>query len=63
MSKTSARFNLADITRATKAAKAEGAIAVEILPDGTIRLILSETAHCNEAKPEVEQPKYRDFKL
>ena len=40
MSKTSARFNLADISRATKAAKAEGAAAVEVLPDGTIRIVI-----------------------
>jgi hypothetical protein len=32
MSKTSARFNLADISRATKAAKAEGAAAVDATP-------------------------------
>jgi hypothetical protein len=61
MSKTSARFNLADISRATKAAKAEGAAVVEILPCGTIRIILSET-HCGE-KPEPEEAKHRDFKL
>ena len=52
MSKTSARFNLADISRATKAAKAEGAAAVEVLPDGTIRIVINEM-HCDE-KPETE---------
>ena len=52
MSKTSARFNLADIGRATKAAKAEGAAAVEVLPDGTIRIVINEM-HCDE-KPETE---------
>ena len=62
MSKTSARFNLADISRATKAAKAEGAAAVEVLPDGTIRIVIAET-HCGDAKPEAEEPKHRDFKL
>ena len=56
MSKTSARFNLADISRATKAAKAEGAAAVEVLPDGTIRIVITET-HCDE-KPE--RPKNRN---
>ena len=61
MSKTSARFNLADISRATKAAKAEGAAAVEVLPDGTIRIVIAET-HC-DAKPKPEEPKHRDFKL
>jgi hypothetical protein len=35
MSKTSARFNLADISRATKAAKAEGAAAVDREPSRT----------------------------
>jgi hypothetical protein len=63
MSKTSARFNLADISRATKAAKAEGAAAVEILPDGTIRIVIAES-HCSgETKPVADQPKHRDFKL
>ncbi len=63
MSKTSARFNLADISRATKAAKAEGAAAVEILPDGTIRILLNET-HCDEKPKKPEEPKqHRDFKL
>jgi len=61
MSKTSARFNLADISRATKAAKAEGAVAVEVLPDGTIRIVINDT-RCNE-KPEPEELKHRDFKL
>jgi hypothetical protein len=61
MSKTSARFNLADISRATKAAKAEGAAAVEVLPDGTIRIVIAEP-RCDE-KREPEEPKYRDFKL
>jgi hypothetical protein len=59
MSKTSARVNLADISRATKAAKAEGAAAVEVLPDGTIRIVINQT-HCDE-KPEPEAPKHRDF--
>ena len=70
MSKTSARFNLADISRATEAAKAEGAAAVEVLPDGTIRIVINEM-HCDE-KPETEDderdlltlfilPRMRDF--
>lgn len=61
MSKTSARFNLADISRATKAAKAEGAAAVEVLPDGTIRIVISEPQYGE--KPEPTEPKHRDFKL
>lgn len=63
MSKTSARFNLADISRATKAAKAEGATAVEVLPDGTIRIVISETTHKGDRKPEAEELKHREFKL
>ncbi len=61
MSKTAARFTLADIARATRAAKEQGADAVEIAPDGTIRVII--TVHRNEAKPEAEKPKTREFKL
>jgi hypothetical protein len=62
VSKTAARFTVADVARATRAAKAEGAQAVEIKPDGTIRVIISDT-HKDEAKPEAEKPKIRDFKL
>ena len=50
MSKTSARFNLADISRATKAAKAEGAAAVEVLTDGTIRIVINRDALRREAR-------------
>ena len=62
MSNRAARFTLADIARATRAAKEQGAEAVEIKPDGTIRVIISDT-HKDEAKPEAEKPKVRDFKL
>ena len=62
MSRTAARFTLADIARATRAAKEQGAEAVEIRPDGTIRVIISG-AHKDEAKPEAAKPKFRDFKL
>ncbi|MGV7215040.1 hypothetical protein [Bradyrhizobium sp. UFLA05-112] len=61
MSKTAARFTLADIARATRAAKEQGAEAVEVSPDGTIRVIISMAK--DEAKPEAEKPKVRDFKL
>jgi hypothetical protein len=61
MSKTAARFTLADIARATRVAKEQGAEAVEIRPDGTIRLVLI-SVHKDEAKPESE-PHYRNFKL
>ena len=60
MSKTASRFTLADIARATRAAKEQGAKAVEVLPNGTIRVILAEE---DGAKPEAEKQKIRDFKL
>jgi|RhiMethySRZTD1v2_1073278.scaffolds.fasta_scaffold597900_2 hypothetical protein len=63
MSRTSARFNLADVSRATRAAKAEGAAAVEVLPDGTIRIVIAESHGNSEAKPDADEPKHRDFKL
>jgi hypothetical protein len=59
--KTAARFTLADVSRATRAAKQEGAEAVDILPDGTIRVIIKAAAN-NESPPDAE-PKHRDFKL
>ena len=62
MSKKAARFTLADVARAIRAAKEQGAEAVEILPDGTIRVIITGVQH-NEAKPEAEKLKVRDFKL
>jgi hypothetical protein len=61
MSKRAARFTLADIARATRAAKEQGAEAVEIKPDGTIRVIICTKAEVN--KSESEKPKVRDFKL
>ena len=60
MTRTPARFTLADIARATRAAKEQGAKAVEVLPNGTIRVIFAQE---NEATPEAEKPKLRDFKL
>ena len=63
MTKTAARFTFADIARATRAAKEQGAAAVEILPDGTIRVVIDGAQHEAEAKPEPEKPKVRDFKL
>jgi hypothetical protein len=62
MSKTAARFTLADIARAVRAAKEQGAAAVEILPDGTIRVVINSNQRA-ETKPESEMPKVRDFKL
>jgi hypothetical protein len=40
MSKTAARFTLADISRATRAAKRNGADAIQVAPDGTITILL-----------------------
>jgi hypothetical protein len=62
MSKTAARFTLADVARAIRAAKEQGAEAVEILPDGTIRVIIAGVQHKDEAKTEAKR-NFRDFKL
>jgi len=43
--------------------KAEGAAAVEVLPDGTIRIVIAESHGNSEAKPDADEPKHRDFKL
>ncbi|MCK1269339.1 MULTISPECIES: hypothetical protein [unclassified Bradyrhizobium] len=59
MSNVVARFTLAEIARATRAAREQGAEVVEIRPDGTIAVII----HKDEVKPEAEKPKIRDFKL
>jgi hypothetical protein len=40
MSRTPARFTQADVARSIRAAKQTGAGAVELLPDGTIRIRL-----------------------
>jgi hypothetical protein len=63
MSKTAARFTLSDISRAARAAREQGATAVEVLPDGTIRIVISEGRHSGETAPDAQEPKYRDFKL
>jgi hypothetical protein len=43
MSRTAARFTQADVARSIRAAKQAGAGAVELLPDGTIRICLYES--------------------
>jgi hypothetical protein len=63
MSKTAARFTLADVARATRAAKEQGAEAVEIARDGTIRIIIAESRCSGDAKRDAEELKQRDFKL
>jgi hypothetical protein len=35
---------------------------VEVLPDGTIRVVIAVN-HKDEAKPQAEKPKLPDFKL
>jgi hypothetical protein len=40
MPRTPARFTQADVARTIRAAKQAGADAVELLPDGTIRICL-----------------------
>jgi hypothetical protein len=41
MSRTAARFTQADVARSLRAAKQAGACAVELRPDGTIRISLT----------------------
>jgi hypothetical protein len=55
MSRTPARFTQADVARAIRAAKQAGARAVELLPDGIIRIYLAgERTHPKcEAESEV----------
>jgi hypothetical protein len=54
MSRTPARFTQADVARAIRAAKQAGANAVELLPDGTIRICLNsdKEAPLSPAPPE-----------
>ena len=49
MSRTPARFTQADVARTIRAAKQAGAGAVELLPDGTIRIRLDGPE--NPARP------------
>jgi hypothetical protein len=56
MSRTRARFTQADVARTIRAAKQAGAGAVELLPDGTIRIRLDgseKSAQTVEPDPEV----------
>jgi hypothetical protein len=63
MSKTAARFTLADISRAIRGARDQGAAAVEIKPDGTSKVLICDIHHEDEAKPEADKPKIRHFRL
>ena len=62
MTRTPARFTQADIARATRAAKQAGAGAVEVLPDGTIRISLLAPETAGE-KPDVELATRREVVL
>ena len=56
MSRTPARFSQADVARTIRAAKQAGAGAVELLPDGRIRIRLDgpeKPAQPVEPDPEV----------
>jgi hypothetical protein len=56
MSRTPARFTQADIARTIRAAKQAGVGAVELLPDGTIRIRMEgseKPAQPVEPDPEV----------
>jgi hypothetical protein len=53
MSRTPARFTQPDVARAIRAAKQAGATAVELRPDGTIRIALSGEKATTEPEQEV----------
>jgi hypothetical protein len=54
MSRTPARFTQADVARAIRAAKRAGAGAIELLPDGTIRINLARERADQKCEPESE---------
>jgi hypothetical protein len=54
MSRTPARHTQADVARSIRAAKQAGAAAVELRPDGTIRIVLSGDKTNISAEPERE---------
>lgn len=60
MSRRPARFTEADIRRAIKVAKREGAGVVEIKPDGTISVSLSPTL---TEEQEIAEAKSREIVL
>jgi hypothetical protein len=55
MSRTPARFTQADVARSIRAAKQAGAGAVELRPDGTIRISLEPEAGRDQSHFPVEQ--------
>jgi hypothetical protein len=54
MSRTPARFTQADVARSIRAAKQAGAGAVELRPDGTIRINLSPMTEGEKSHFSVE---------
>lgn len=54
MSRTPARCTQADLARSIRAAKQAGAGAVELLPDGTIRIVLDERKRAARPDPKQE---------
>jgi hypothetical protein len=54
MTRTLARFTQADVARAIRAAKQAGAGAIELLPDGTIRINLAGDGTDRKCEAESE---------
>lgn len=59
MSRAAARFTQADVSRAIRAAKQNGAPIVEIKPDGTIQVIVSPQSTAEVAPKEAPSPRKR----
>jgi hypothetical protein len=55
MSRTPARFTQADVARSIRAAKQAGAGAVELRPDGTIRITLESAGEKQETHAEPDR--------
>lgn len=55
MSRTAARFTQADVARSIRAAKQAGAGAVELRPDGTIRISLTPVEGDKAENPVADQ--------
>jgi hypothetical protein len=55
MSRTPARFTQADVARSIRAAKQAGAAAVELRPDGTIRIRLESVEEKQETQDEPDR--------
>ena len=55
MSRRPAKITQADLARALRAAKQEGAAGVDVLPDGTIRLLLAPTSSGDDREVAVDR--------